>query len=918
MEYKYMKVFYLAFTLLAIVGCSPSDPQENISAAKEYMAQNKPSAAIIELKNAIQNAPQSAEARFELGKIYLQERQFENAEKELSRAVDFGLNKYQVLPKLAKAYRHTESVSLLSKVDNNAAELSDEDKSEIGYYKLIALTRLDKTSERTELLEQLTTLNTTLPFVTLANANELIVKGEFDSALSLLNKMETNGNSLEELLKLKGNIYLRNSDTENALQTYGQYVENFPEDNSGIFLYASILISVKEFDKAEPYIDQLLKINSQHPLLNRQKSLITASQNDYVATKDYAEKAIQNGSDETEIRLIAGYAAYKLEQYEQAQRHLSRIADELPKDHLGLRILASSQLKLGLTLEANEIINTFGEFSSEDLPLLSTIGFNLLKEGYAEKAAKLVEKTSAISATGKELTKLGVLQLSLDNNLGIANLEKALLDLPDSEDNWQILASAYFERGEYQQVIELTGRWKQQLPREVTAYLVSGSAYTKLLDSDSARSEYEGALKIDPANLSARMSLVYLDLKDGESKGALREVEEILKSEPNYIPALVGFYMVKKFDGMPDEGVKPILKAYKETPESINLKVYLARILIEEKRFPEAIETIGKLEQDNQTPAELWNLKGIALLQSNGDNNTERHFVDWLKLYPTDRMAIIGNLLILDDKKQYSEALKLTDKALEYAEDEQISLLSTYFLVMNRDYTNGRFAYAKLSADIKALPFSKGIFARLQIYNGFIKEALPNARAAYDSQESNRNLFQVIYCLDQLGESDAAYALIGQHVAKYPASTEPMLHYAERQMVKDPQIALQTYITLLTLLPKNPVVLNNLANLYMNNKDFPQAKIYAKQAVKLAPNTEEVWDTLAQIYFKQGDYKNAVESYSNINTDKALQDNIFLNHVEALMASGDNETAISKLQNRTLATPEAKIRSEKLIKEYNI
>jgi tetratricopeptide (TPR) repeat protein len=237
---------------------------------------------------------------------------------------------------------------------------------------------------------------------------------------------------------------------------------------------------------------------------------------------------------------------------------------------------------------------------------------------------------------------------------------------------------------------------------------------------------------------------------------------------------------------------------------------------------------------------------------------------------------------------------------------------------MNRDYTNGRFAYAKLSADIKALPFSKGIFARLQIYNGFIKEALPNARAAYDSQESNRNLFQVIYCLDQLGESDAAYALIGQHVAKYPASTEPMLHYAERQMVKDPQIALQTYITLLTLLPKNPVVLNNLANLYMNNKDFPQAKIYAKQAVKLAPNTEEVWDTLAQIYFKQGDYKNAVESYSNINTDKALQDNIFLNHVEALMASGDNETAISKLQNRTLATPEAKIRSEKLIKEYNI
>jgi putative PEP-CTERM system TPR-repeat lipoprotein len=913
-----MKFFYLACTLLAIVGCSPSNPQENIDLAKEYMAQNNASAAIIELKNAIQKAPQSAEARFELGKVYLKERLFEDAEKELSRASDFGFNKSLLLPKLAKAYRHTDSYSLLSEIDNDFAELSDADKSETGYYKLIALTKLGKTSQRAELLEQINTLNENLPFVVFSNANELIITEELDSALSLLNKVDGSNESLEELLKLKGHIYLQKNDSTNALLIYEEYIDNFPEDKDAVFLYSSILISVQQFDEAEKYVDQLLKINSEHPFLNRQKSIISASRNDYEGAKAYAEKAIQNGSDELTVRLIAGYAAYKLEQFEQAIRHLSRITSELPPTHLGLRVLASSQLKLGLTLEAKEIVDSFGELSAQDLPLLSSVGFNLLKKGYSKEAAAFTKKAASLSVTGEDLTRLGLLQFSQDDDQAIFNLEKALAELPESENNWQLLATAYFAKNKYLEAVELAEKWKLQSPNEITAFLVAGAAYTRLNQFENALIEYESAQKLDNNSLPIKMALVYLTLSQGNYSDALDSIEDVLAEAPNYAPAYTGYYFINKSQGNVEKALQRTINAQRKYPNSLELKAATARILIAEKRFDDAKTLIGRLDHNVQAPTELWDLKAIALVQGKYSEESEQHFESWLKQYPNDKTAILGQLLILNDKRQYTEALKLADKALLAGEDVRISFLRAHFLVMSNNFSAGRIAYLTLPKGVQDTPVGKGIKARLQIHQGFIKEALPNAEAAYQFQPTNSNLKQLMYCQERLGASEEAYQVIKKHVANYSSSTEIILLYAERQMSRDKEAALQTYKSLLTAVPQNPVVLNNLANIYIDNKNLPQAKIHAEQAVKFAPNTAEVWDTLAQIYFKQGDYKNAVESYSNINTDAAPQENIFLNYIEALMASGDIELATSKLQNRTLATPEAKLRSDKLIAEYKI
>ena len=92
----------LASCLVLLAACSDS-PQTMIKSAKDYLAKGELSAAVIQLRNALQKAPDDAEARYLLGSALIDRRDPDGAVKELRRALKLGYPADQAVPKLARA-----------------------------------------------------------------------------------------------------------------------------------------------------------------------------------------------------------------------------------------------------------------------------------------------------------------------------------------------------------------------------------------------------------------------------------------------------------------------------------------------------------------------------------------------------------------------------------------------------------------------------------------------------------------------------------------------------------------------------------------------------------------------------------------------------------------------------------------------
>ena len=99
-----MRNIFLAIVLLLLVACAgKKTSEEYLASAKDYIAQSDYPAATIELQNALQLDGNAAEARWLLGKIYLDTGDILTAEKELQRAQELGWSADDVRPAQAIA-----------------------------------------------------------------------------------------------------------------------------------------------------------------------------------------------------------------------------------------------------------------------------------------------------------------------------------------------------------------------------------------------------------------------------------------------------------------------------------------------------------------------------------------------------------------------------------------------------------------------------------------------------------------------------------------------------------------------------------------------------------------------------------------------------------------------------------------------
>lgn len=901
-----MKILLVLVTLSLLFACSKQTSEQHLSAAKQFIDAGDTQAAVVELKNALQKDSQSSEARFELGKIYVEQRQYEAASKELSRALDSGYSPKDVLPLLSKAYQKSGADVALSKIELKEAGLTASEAAQIAYFKLQSMMNLGYEDGAKDVIDDMKTYDTDSPYKLLAVVISLLLDEKPDLALVQAEQVLEQFPEHEETILLNANMLLNDNRMDEAIALYQRYNRLSPEDNTRAFILARLLVDAGQTEEAEPIVDRLLAIQDTNSLLNQLKGIILAKREDYEGALDYTEKAIVNDTADPALRLVAGHAAFQMADYETANKHLSIIATLLPDNHPGLKLLAASQLNLGMSLEAGTTLGQTDAIEEEDALLFSAASYERLRAGDFIQAKELVAKSAKVSKSAEDLTRLGILRLSLNDLDGIVDLEQALEQQPDLPLTKVTLATAYLASNDFDKALSLATEWKASEPESGQPYLLSGSVYFKQGQFGEAAEDFSQSIRLDPESSRARLALVEAQLALGNEDEARKELDTALELAPNDAAVLSKLYLIQRQKGEGAAALKKIQTAANAEANSPDLNILLSRVLLAESRAKEALATLDGMKGEVVNSDAFMRLRGMAAMRSNQYELAAEHYEQWLESSPDNKNAMLGRAFFLDQRGNFEAGLALSSRFIEQRpEDSQIILIHAHFLLMTGDYEQGEIFYNQLPEQVKQLPAVKGMLARIQANKQAFEDALGNAYIAYRAQPSSRNVILNTFILERLNRRSESVAFLTKHVEQYPTDESSLMLLAERNISLNRSTAVDNYEAIIAINPENFVVLNNLAYLYQEDGRLDEAESYAEKAVNINPQNANALDTLAQIKLAKNDLKAGLEILAKANNQESVSDEVYVNYIEALLLNDQKVLAQRRIDEREVTQPRA-------------
>jgi putative PEP-CTERM system TPR-repeat lipoprotein len=653
-----------------------------------------------------------------------------------------------------------------------------------------------------------------------------------------------------------------------------------------------------------------LEINSNNGRLNQLKATARSVAEDFVAAKEFAEKAINGGRSDSALRLIAGFASYQLKDYEGVIRHITVVSDVLPDDHPALRILVDSQLQLNMGEDANAVLTRVDDTVSDQLLLFPRASYGLIKDGDTEAAKEMIQQAENTGNSPEDLIRIGALKLSLNDLDGITDLETALTKAPDSYEAKSTLAGAYIVTKQIDKGLALAQKWQIEQPKMVEGYLLEADMLGQQNKLTEATQALEKAQAIDSENSFVQLASIRLDMILERYEQGLIKVESLLAKEPNNVNALASYYKIKSELGDPSIAIQKIENAAKNNIDNEGLTILFASALVADEKFHEAINELNKIDANRFTQNTYWRLKGMALYNTSNLTELLTHYTKWVSIFPDQIDATLGLLHILDLQRDFTKAADVAEDFLAIKEQVQIRMMAAYFLAMSENAIAAKNALKGIASEYQELPYFRGINARIAVLEGRGGQVVEDAEANYQARKSSDNLALYVQTLDSAGQTAQVFPIVQQHVTDFPADVRSKALFAARQVAIDSAAALASYEELLLDFPNDPGLLNNAGYLHFKANNIEKAFEYSAKANQINPKNLNYADTYAQVLLQRGETEQAVEAYNIAMTDTVSHQEIILNYIEALFKNNNELAAKRRIQQfkTRLKTQESKDR----------
>jgi putative PEP-CTERM system TPR-repeat lipoprotein len=845
-------------TLIFVSGCNTAPSSERLlSAHQEYKNKNYP-AVIIQLKNLIRDEPQNKEARLLMAKSQYQLGNFLNAEKEFIRSIELGTE----LEELSHYYINTlyaieDHIGITNFWEENNTKLTKLSRAEIA--PIISLAFLHQTKRKNSF--EVATLGKNLAIeiqspelimINTAVANSYNQPADIDKTIKELSESCESYPTRWIICNLLGNALFSEKRFNDAAQVLEGILQQKPNHTLLVLKLADSYIKGGNNEKADIYVNALLKKHPDQPFVNLLAASIELRKENFETSLNHINSSMNSGLVTPQAKLIAGIVHYYLGNDEQALYHIQGLRNAFPNNPLITKLYVSLQLRLG---DINSIKNAYSESSpsEENSEIFALASLEFLKSGDSKKSTELLQEIDiSLIKNQKILNSVSLIKLATGDNSGINDLENSLTaleaELADRNDISKVkilLISSLLANDEKEKALNYVNDWIIKSPNTVVNKLLLIQIERKNKNMNDMKIEkiFNEILEIAPNNEEANLFYGQKNYLNGEFTKATKYYAEVITTNKFNLLAIQGYYYSQKKLNNASQALTYLEGKFKNIDGDFLERLTLAQFYLLTNQPIKTIDLLEGITAENNT-LKAQTILAEAYFENNDFEQAISIYEEQLKKNNIN-MQLISKLAIAYEKSGnlHKATSSFETLKLSYPNNTQIGLVLANFQLFDNKQAESIIYIESLTEQQQNHPAVIGLKGKAYYFSNMYAQALPLLEKSY-IETTNSKLIPFIFDTKiKQNKVNEALTEMEIHLKNHPNEVENRIYYANELNKHDKNKAMSQYAQIILNDESNLLALNNLAWLLYEAGNISEAKKYIDKALKIAPNNPDVIDT---------------------------------------------------------------------------
>lgn len=839
----------LAIAAAALTACGGDDPAKLITSAKEFLAKEDAKAAIIQVKTALQEDPNNAEARFLHGKALLLGGDPAAATIELRKALELRHPDDVVIPELARALFIEGQHQQLSEQFGKTVLSDPLAEADLKATLALSYGSLGRRDLAQRALEASLSAVPDFGPAKIFEARLQADGGDLDGALATVARQLEREPQNHEAWQLKGDLLNHGKrDPEGALAAYRQAIAAKPNLVPAHGAILTLLLARQDVAAARDQLAQLQKVLPNHPQTAFFAGNIALLDKDLEKAREITQSLLRLAPENPRVLQLAGAVEFELRSYLQAEAFLGKALQMSPGLDPSRRLLVLTYLRVSEPAKALSVLQPLLERPNPGSQVY------MLKAQAHLQAGDLDDAVAAFSQAAKldpddtrSHTALALHKVLRGNESGLADLrnlaakdDTITADLP--------LISALLKKKDFAGAMKAIDALEAKTPDKPTAANLRARVLLAQGNKAGARQSFEAALKLQPNFYPATSALAQMALQDGQPEEAKRRLDDALKADPRNMGALMAAARVKAGMGAPrEEIVAMFTAAIQSNSTDAAPRLALVNYHLANQQATAALSVAQAAVAALPNNTDVLEALGRAQAASGDRNQAEASFNRLASLRPQSALPLLRLSDLHWAAGQREAAVQSLKRALAIEPENlavQRALVDAY-LATDQAATAvavAREVQKQRPKQDVGFALEGGIEASQKRWDRALEIYARGMQAAPGSTDLATRMHVALLASEQQAAADKHAAT---WVREHPQDAGFQFYLGDSALARRRLAEAEVhYRNVLKLQPDNALALNNVAWLMATAKK-PGAVDLARKATTLLPHRPVILDTLA-------------------------------------------------------------------------